>query len=147
MKNERVTVSFDVDLEYESDEGRKYLVDSLLRGSYLNMGGASGEFGLFQMKSVSDSRKVETTVESNPDDELCAYDAYGFKVVAGDWVQFRYGIPRVIVTAQVGEKDGKLFVLCHGHNPDKCELGLLALHVGDWYKVDAPIKGSLRHVR
>ena len=80
-------------------------------------------------------------------EELCSYDADGKKVVAGDWVEFGYGIPRVGVTAQVGEKDGKLFVFCHGHNPDKCELGLLALHVGDWYKVDAPIKGSLRHVR
>ena len=99
------------------------------------------------MVNARENIKAALCEEGNNNDELCSYDADGLKVVAGDWVEFSYGIPRVGVTAQVGEKDGKLFVFCHGHNPDKCELGLLALHVGDWYKVDAPIKGSLRHVR
>lgn len=146
MKNERVTVSFDVDLEYESDDGRKYLIDTLVRDSWVRMSGGSPVNGVFSMVSIDRARILSGNIR-DVDEELCAYDADGKRVVAGDWVEFSYGIPGVTVTAPVGEKGGKLFVFCHGHNPDKCELGFLALHVGDWYKVDAPIKGSLRHVR
>lgn len=52
----------------------------------------------------------------------------------GDTVRFAYGIPPVVVDANIIERDGKLIGLCPGHTPPKFNLRSLRRYVGVWYK-------------
>jgi hypothetical protein len=56
------------------------------------------------------------------------------KVTAGDKIRFCYGIPSVIVVADVIERDGKLIALTPGHHPPECNLRRLRRYVGMWFK-------------
>ena len=62
-------------------------------------------------------------------------DDDGVDVVAGDQVQFSYGIPPVRVVADVVEFRGNLTIITpKGHTPRLCLLRELRRHVGGWFK-------------
>lgn len=47
-------------------------------------------------------------------------DSDGNEVKAGDTIIFSYGIPPVKVIAPIEERDGKLWAITKGHNPEIC---------------------------
>jgi hypothetical protein len=59
-------------------------------------------------------------------------DEDGIEVKEGDFIRFAYGIPPVVVRAEVISRDGKLIALTPGHKPDECSLRQLRKHVGDF---------------
>ena len=61
-------------------------------------------------------------------------DDDGMATRAGDIVMFSYGIPPVVVKAEVVSRDGVLWVLTPGHTPSECKLGRLRIHIGAWYR-------------
>lgn len=61
-------------------------------------------------------------------------DSDGKIVRAGDRIRFSYGIPPIVVVAEVVERDGVLIALTPGHNPDECKLRTLRRHVCEWFK-------------
>lgn len=61
-------------------------------------------------------------------------DDDGLPVGAGDKIRFCYGIPSVIVIADVVEHQGKLVALTPGHHPAECNLRRLRHYVGMWFK-------------
>ncbi len=59
MKTRHVTLTFDVNLEFETPEGMNYLIEYLKREhSIVDLGGKSDEFGYYSMKSVDESANV-----------------------------------------------------------------------------------------
>ena len=61
-------------------------------------------------------------------------DDEGLTVMAGDKIRFSYGIPPVVVVADVVQRGKSLIVLCPGHNPPECNLRSLRKYVSCWYK-------------
>jgi hypothetical protein len=66
--------------------------------------------------------------------KLEMFDADGDVVVAGDWIEFSYGIPPIGVMAEVVQRGGKLVALTPDHEPTVCSLDYLRKSVGEWYK-------------
>lgn len=63
---EIVTISFDVELNYETPAGRDYLIKNLLRNdTKVDMGGG-GDCGHYSMKNVPNTGKVELTGQLFP---------------------------------------------------------------------------------
>ena len=52
----------------------------------------------------------------------------------GDTVRFNYGIPPVVVDANIMQRRGQLIALTPGHDPAECNLRSLRKYVGNWYK-------------
>lgn len=62
-------------------------------------------------------------------------DDDGMAVKHGDYINFSYGIPPVMVVARVYKRNGVLFFKCQGnHNPPIGKLKDLRRHVVSWYK-------------
>ena len=59
-------------------------------------------------------------------------DEDGTIVKEGDFIRFSYGIPPVVVRAEIIARDGKLIALTPGHKPDECSLRQLRRHVGNF---------------
>lgn len=56
------------------------------------------------------------------------------KVSSGDTVRFSYGIPPVLVKANLVQRGNKLIALTPGHDPTECNLRSLRKYVGGWFK-------------
>jgi hypothetical protein len=70
-----------------------------------------------------------------PGRQLRLRDDDGEWTEAGETIMFSYGIPPVMVTAEVVERNGRLIALCPGHSPESCNLRALRRYVGEWHKV------------
>lgn len=62
-----------------------------------------------------------------------AIDDDGKFILPGCKISFSYGIPPVLVIAQVVTIDGDLWALTPGHNPTRCKLSELRESVGGYY--------------
>jgi len=60
-------------------------------------------------------------------------DEDGRVVKAGHIIVFTYGIPPVVVRAEVVRRAGHLVALCPGHKPPECRVDLLRKHVGEFH--------------
>lgn len=60
-------------------------------------------------------------------------DDYGVPVTPGCSIVFSYGIPPVIVKAEVIERGGRLIALTPGHNPAECPVDELRDYVGGFW--------------
>ena len=76
-------------------------------------------------------------------DSVVLLDDDGVPVRAGDIVRFNYGIPPVVVDAQIVKRHGRLIALTPGHNPAECNLRTLRKYVGNWYKQNTKLTGGL----
>ena len=69
-KNEIVTLSLSVRLEYETEAGREYLMRRLGKEVTIDMGGG-GDVGLYSMKSVDGTARVkpnDRTLAASPEE-------------------------------------------------------------------------------
>lgn len=61
-------------------------------------------------------------------------DDDGKIVRAGDRIRFSYGIPSIVVVAEVIDRDGVLIALTPGHNPPECKLRMLRRYAVEWFR-------------
>lgn len=61
-KNEIVTLSLLVRLEYDTEAGREYLLQRLIKEVEIHMGGG-GDVGLYSMRSVDGTARVKPNVQ------------------------------------------------------------------------------------
>ena len=63
-------------------------------------------------------------------------DDYGRVIRAGDTLCFSYGIPPVLVEAEVIERDGQLIALTPGHSPSEAPISEITQYFNCWVKQD-----------
>jgi len=59
-KKERVTFAVDMILEYQNDDGRRHLINSVLRDMRMDLGGVGDVIGHYSVKHVEGSARVVT---------------------------------------------------------------------------------------
>ena len=59
MTTETVKLTVDLEISYENEQGREYLVDYLEREILVNMSGGSGWYGTYSAKSIPGRTKVD----------------------------------------------------------------------------------------